>query len=33
MYIPEGYGTVFPYFVVNDAARFVQLPEECVRCE
>jgi PhnB protein len=23
MYIPEGYGTVFPYFVVNDAARFI----------
>ena len=23
MYIPEGYGTVFPYFVVDDAARFV----------
>jgi PhnB protein len=23
MYIPEGYGTVFPYFVVTDAERFV----------
>ena len=23
IYIPEGYGTVFPYFLVNDAARFV----------
>jgi PhnB protein len=23
MYIPEGYSTLFPYFVVNDAARFV----------
>jgi PhnB protein len=23
MYIPEGYGTVFPYFIVTDAERFV----------
>jgi len=23
MYIPDGYGTVFPYFVVADASRFV----------
>lgn len=24
MYIPEGYGTVFPYFLVSDADRFVE---------
>jgi len=23
MYIPEGYGTVFPYLIVNDIDRFV----------
>ena len=23
MYIPEGYGTVFPYLLVNDVTRFV----------
>jgi PhnB protein len=23
MYIPEGYGTVFPYMIVNDAEKFV----------
>jgi PhnB protein len=23
MYVPEGYGTLFPYFVVSDAERFV----------
>jgi len=23
MYVPEGYGTVFPYFVVSDVERFI----------
>jgi PhnB protein len=28
MHIPEGYGTVFPYFLVNDAERFVKFLKE-----
>ena len=27
MYIPEGYGTVFPYIVVNNMSRFVDFLE------
>jgi len=29
MYVPEGYGTVFPYLVVEHAANFIEFPEEC----
>jgi len=24
MYLPEGYGTLFPYFVVSDASRSIE---------